>query len=33
MVDSLEGIPDVEPGAKERQVEASDGDFDGFCVG
>jgi len=33
MVDSLEGIPDVEPGAKEPQVAPSDGDSDGICVG
>ena len=33
MVDSLEGIPDVEPSAKERQVAAPDNDFDGLGVG
>lgn len=33
MVDSLEGIPDVEPGANQHQVAAPDNDFDGFCVG
>lgn len=33
MVDSLEGIPDVEPSSKERQVAASDSDSEGICVG